>query len=163
MMFCRRFLFACLPWIALAMLAPASVLAGDITIRDLRSSPPVEIVLDGDDIAALPDATIVTRTDFTDGETRFEGPLATAVFALAGVEGWDVARMIAANDYAVDIPAKDFTVYGVILAHSADGARLSRRDKGPYWVMYPLDDFDELSDPVYNNRLIWQLVAVELR
>ena len=46
---------------------------------------------------------------------------------------------------------------------TANGERLSRRDKGPIWLIYPLDDHEELKDPVYTIRLIWQLTAMELR
>ncbi len=45
----------------------------------------------------------------------------------------------------------------------ADGERLSLRDKGPLWLMYPIDDHAELQDPLYNVRLIWQLTSMELR
>ena len=51
----------------------------------------------------------------------------------------------------------------MILAMQADGTRLSIRDKGPIWLMYPVDDFPELQDPKYNLRLIWQLTVMELR
>lgn len=66
------------------------------------------------------------------------------------------------TDYFVDIPASDFRRYNAILAMEADGTRLSRRDKGPLWLMYPLTDHPELQgDPVYITRLIWQLVRIE--
>ena len=45
---------------------------------------------------------------------------------------------VAANDYYVDIPTEDFTTYDAILAMEADGERLSRREKGPLWLMYPI-------------------------
>ncbi len=51
----------------------------------------------------------------------------------------------------------------MILALRTNGARLTIRDKGPIWLMYPLDDHAELRDPVYNSRLIWQLTTMELR
>lgn len=72
-------------------------------------------------------------------------------------------HLVAANDYSFDIPLSDLTEYDVILAMQADGTRLSIRDKGPIWLMYPVDDFPELQDPKYNLRLIWQLTVMELR
>ena len=51
---------------------------------------------------------------------------------------------IAANDYFVDIPTQDFRDYDAILAMEADGKQLSRRDKGPLWLMYPISDHAEL-------------------
>ena len=43
-----------------------------------------------------------------------------------------------------------------------DGEKLSRRDQGPIWLMYPLDDYSELRDSIYNTRLVWQLTKIEL-
>ena len=114
------------------------------------------------DLAALPQVTIVTGTEFTDAAAVYEGPLARTV--LSGLrDGATEARMIAANDYEVVIPLSDFDRYDVVMALKQDGQTLSRRDKGPIWVMYPMDANPELRGPLYDNRLIWQLVAVRLR
>ena len=135
----------------------------ELTVVDTTASPPVEIVLSEAQLNALEQQTLVTKTDYTDGPTTFIGPLVIDVMALVGQGPWETARMIAANDYAVEIPVSDFKAYDVILAHTMNGKPLSRRDKGPYWIMYPLDSHVELQDPLYNNRLIWQLKMIELR
>ena len=70
-------------------------------------------------------------------------------------------RFVAANDYYVDIPTSDFADYDAILAMEADGEPLSRREKGPLWLMYPISDHAELRDPIYLRRLIWQVVRIE--
>jgi hypothetical protein len=115
------------------------------------------------DLLALPQVTIRTRTEFTDGVTEFVGPLARDAIASIGVGTATKVHLVAANDYAIDIPLSDLTDYDVILALRTDGKRLTIRDKGPIWLMYPLDDHAELQDPMYNNRLIWQLTVIELR
>jgi hypothetical protein len=113
------------------------------------------------DLAALPQHRIVTGTEFTDGPTTFSGPLARDV--LAPPRGATVVVLSAVNDYSVEAPVEDFRDYDVIMATSMNGTPLSRRDKGPIWLMYPLDDHAELADPVYVNRLIWQLDRVAFR
>ncbi|MEM6619963.1 MAG: molybdopterin-dependent oxidoreductase [Pseudomonadota bacterium] len=124
-----------------------------------------ETVLTLADLAALPQATLRTGNDFVDGSRDFRGPRAADVVAL--LDGLpaavDEAFLTAANDYTTTVPLSDFARFGVILAMQMDGAPLSRRDKGPIWLIYPIDDFDELRDPSINNRLIWQLVRMELR
>lgn len=134
-----------------------------LTLRDTTTTPPTEIALTAADIDAIPVQTIRTHTDFTDGVTEFTGPRIMDLLALIGTGSATEAHVIAANDYSVEIPLPEFTKYGVILAREANGKRLSPRGKGPFWVMYPLDDFSELQDPVYNNRLIWQVTKIELR
>jgi hypothetical protein len=112
-------------------------------------------------LAALPQATVVTENEFATGMVAYRGPLMRDVLAQLGLGDVAEVRLIAANDYFVDIPTEDFRAYDAILAMEADGKRLSRRDKGPLWLMYPISDHAELNDPVYLRRLIWQLVRIE--
>lgn len=71
-------------------------------------------------------------------------------------------RMVALNDFSVRLPASDAFDYEVILEILRDGQEMPIRDKGPIWLMYPIDDHPELSDPVYNDRLIWQLKTISV-
>ena len=70
----------------------------------------------------------------------YRGPLMRDVLAQLGLDDVAEVRLIAANDYFVDIPTEDFRAYDAILAMEADGKRLSRREKGPLWLMYPISD-----------------------
>lgn len=114
-----------------------------------------------EDLAALPQVEVATATEFTDGIVTYRGPLMRDVLARFGLDDADTLRFVAANDYYVDIPASDFREFDVILAMQADGKALSRRDKGPLWLMYPISDYPELSDPLYLRRLIWQVIRIE--
>lgn len=134
------------------------------------ASPVLELVgvedsqtldLTAEDLGAMPQTTVVTTTDFSNGMITFSGPLARDVLAKFGLDKLETVRFIAANDYYVDIPTADFKTYDVILAMVADGKPLSRRDKGPIWLIYPITDHAELSDPLYLRRLIWQVVRIE--
>jgi hypothetical protein len=66
------------------------------------------------------------------------------------------------NDYSADIPLSDFMNYDVILAWSMDGQPLTRRDKGPLWIIYPRDAVPELRDERYEHRWVWQLASLLL-
>jgi len=134
-----------------------------LTIRNAADPSQAEVIFDEAELLALPQVTIRTETDYTDGVVEFVGPLARDVLASFDLGAVTTVHLVAANDYSFDIPLSDLTEYGVILALQADGKRLSMRDKGPIWLMYPLDDFPELQDPKYNLRLIWQLTVMELR
>jgi hypothetical protein len=134
-----------------------------LLIRNTLPVAKAEARFSEEDLLALPQITIRTQTEFTDGVVEFVGPLARDAVALIDAGGATTIHLVAANDYALDIPLGDLTNYDVILAVQANGKRLSIRDKGPIWLMYPLDDHAELQDPVYNLRLIWQLVRMELR
>lgn len=138
----------------------ASTESGVLTLTNSITGTVVELNLE--EILALPQTTINTENEFVDAMTAFEGPLGRDLMALLG-EGGTTVVLTAVNDYAVEVPLEDFMNYDVVFALSANGERFSLRDKGPIWVVYPMSDHSELQDPVYNARLIWQLVKVELK
>lgn len=120
-----------------------------------------QIALTLEQLAALPQVTITTENEFIDGVAAYRGPLARDVIAPLGVDRAATLRFTAANDYSIDIPVSDFLDFDVILAMEADGARLSRREKGPLWLMYPISDHPQFRGRPYSDRLIWQVVSIE--
>lgn len=114
-------------------------------------------------LEALPQVTIDTGNAYVDGVVRFRGPLMRDVLDLVGLDDAELVRLTAANDYTVDIPTDDFRSYDAILAMIADGKRLSRRERGPLWLVYPMSQHPELTESQYNRRLIWQVVRIDAR
>lgn len=157
-----RSLCAAVLGLAAGLAAPTAAPAQDAALtltRGAGSSETLEFSLES--LSELPQVTIVTENEFSDGPVSYRGPLVRDVLAHLGLDQTETVRITAANDYYVDIPTSDFRRYSVVLAIEADGKRLSRREKGPIWVMYPISDHPELRDPVYNTRLIWQVVRIE--
>jgi len=115
-----------------------------------------------EELLALGQIALTTENDFVDGKPRFEGPLMRDLIAAVSGQNTEVARLFAENDYTVEIPTQEFLDYDVVLALTQDGKNLSLRDMGPIWLIYPMSDHPELADPSNNNKLIWQLVRVEL-
>jgi hypothetical protein len=135
---------------------------GLMLIRPAELGGAVERMVSVEELQALPQVTINTETEFTDGIAAFAGPLARDVVALIGQGTGTRVRLTAVNDYAIEIELKDFDDYDVIFALSMNGSLFSPRDRGPVWVMYPLSDHEELQDPAVNAKLIWQLVKLEV-
>lgn len=102
---------------------------------------------------------IVTRTSWTDGDTKFEGILARNLMKAVGATGTR-AQAVAANGYKVFLPLSDFEMYDVLLAFSVNGEKLRLRTKGPIWVIYPEDV--KLAGTVREERMIWQLVELRV-
>jgi len=119
------------------------------------------VELFAEDLAELRQVTIITENAFVDGKVAYRGPLVRDVIDRLGLGEADLLRFTAANDYSIEIPASDFRNYDTIFAMEADGQKLSRREKGPLWLMYPISDNEELRDPIYIHRLIWQVVRIE--
>ena len=64
----------------------------------------------------------------------------------------------ALDDCLTLIPWDDRTRYGVILAHTQDGQRLSNQRWEPLWIIYPRDENPaELKGPIAESRFVWQV------
>ncbi|MEZ5582727.1 MAG: molybdopterin-dependent oxidoreductase [Candidatus Competibacteraceae bacterium] len=101
-------------------------------------------------------------TPWTDGVQAFEGVLMRDVMKAVGATGQEVFAS-ALNDYAITIPLDDFTQYPILLAFAANGKLLTRRDKGPLWIIYPTNEFSELESATYVARSVWQLDRLDVR
>lgn len=118
------------------------------------------VVFDANTLADLGTVTIETNTIWTEGVSTFEGvPLKTLV-DLAGVDG---GRLLASaiNNYQVEIPVSDAVEGGPIIAFLMNGERMSVRDKGPLWVIYPYDQNADYRSEVTYSRSIWQVDRIE--
>ncbi|MBJ2153188.1 molybdopterin-dependent oxidoreductase [Paracoccus sp. IB05] len=116
-----------------------------------------------DAIMELPVHELSTSTAVTEGIQHFEGHLMRDVLALLRREEGEVVTLGALNGYEIDIPMRDFHRFDVILAWRMNGQTLHPRDKGPYWIVYPRDQHQELQDIRYDIRWIWQLNRIEIR
>ncbi|WP_425101890.1 molybdopterin-dependent oxidoreductase [Tropicibacter sp. S64] len=116
---------------------------------------------DYDMLAALPVTLFTTSTPWTDGPTEFAGVALADLLDAVAAQG-NVLHSEADNGYIVDIPVSDATETHPVLAYMRDGKRMSVRDKGPLWIIYPFDDLPR-GQELYFNRSIWQLRTIEVR
>lgn len=125
-----------------------------------NTNAPGEARFDREMLMQLGWTTIETHTYFTEGPQSFSGiPLGNLLAAIgAGGESLDA---IALNDYAVVIPVADAAEHGVFLALDHNGAPMRIRDKGPIWVIYPLEAESPPRED-FNARMIWQLNRIEV-
>lgn len=112
-------------------------------------------------LAALPQHSFATRTPWYAQARRFTGPLLREVLKAAGASG-TALRLIALNDYRVDMPFDDTQRHDVLLARLLDDQPMAVRDKGPLFVVYPFDTRPELRSAVYYSRSAWQLRTIEV-
>ena len=114
------------------------------------------VELDYHALVDLPSLTFKTTTIWTDGIQTFEGvPLKTLLIKAGITEG--VVLATAVNDYAVEIPLSDISDTAPIVAYKNNEERMSLRDKGPLWIVYPYDSASEFQSEVVYSRSIWQL------
>ena len=146
-------------WAVDAPLGPV-VLTISSRLRDGTRGNPVHC-----DMAALerlPQTSYRTHTPWYSQPRKFTGPLLRDVLASAGLHGSQL-RLVALNDYRVDLPFDDVLQHDVLLARLMDDKPMAVRDKGPLFVIYPFDQQAALRNAVYYSRCAWQLRAIEVQ
>jgi hypothetical protein len=142
-------------WASFAMAVEADTDAAVVlTVRVGEDAGPVQYSLA--DLRAMPVVSFETSTIWTSGAQRFTGVSLAQLAALAGAkDGWIEAHAL--NEYAVEIPLSDAVEGGAIVAYERNGQAMSRRGKGPLWIVYPFDSKPEYRTEKTYTRSIWQL------
>lgn len=114
------------------------------------------------ELLELPQYHIVTATSWTP-RSEFVGPLLLDVLARVGAHGTTL-EFHSLNQYTFAIPVADAARYGVILALSRDGKRLTPSDFGPIFVVYPRDQYPhELKTPITEAKYVWQVTGFRVQ
>jgi len=134
------------------------VVAGNIRETNVGD----EAHFDREMLTTLGMETLETTTPFEEGPQVFQGPRLAALLKAVGADG-QVIIATALDGYTVEIPAQDMLDYPVILAMIWNGKEMGIRNKGPTWIVYPLDQYPELVGEKFSARSIWQLSSIRIR
>lgn len=151
-------------WVATASALPAPTgqplltITGKIRVPDGSAS----VRFDRAGLESLGTTSFTTKTLWHPGPVEFTGVPMARLMAAVGSFG-DTAVATALNDYVTEIPVGDFSTYNVLLALKSDGEYMSRRDKGPLFIVYPYDSNPDLQHQRFYNRSAWQLVSLAIR
>ncbi|KZB71420.1 hypothetical protein AUQ43_11650 [Thalassospira sp. MCCC 1A01148] len=103
---------------------------------------------------------ISTSTEWTDGVQTFRGVAFDLLFDTYGLNA-ETVRVSALNDYSVMVPANVLREDGAILAYHLNGAEMSVREKGPFWVIFPYDADEQFQTDTYWAYSVWQVKSVD--
>ncbi|WP_421200501.1 hypothetical protein [Aeromonas enteropelogenes] len=150
-------------WSAFILLALASACASD-------ASPLITLVLpDGQqrqlnetDLATLPQTEFQTVTPWTRGTHRYRGPTLTTVLAAQGVPQARKIAVSALNGYQQEVDLALFDGVPLTLVRHEDDKPLTRRNKGPLWLLIPFSDYPKLDVPAIHNNMVWQVNRIEV-
>lgn len=140
--------------LALTVSLPDAVRAHDVVLT--ISVGDRSFTMTDDDLLALPQYSVETTTQWTDGVLRFGGPSLRDVLDAAGVTEGEI-KMYAVNDYSVAIPWSAIGAEIPVVANRLNGAPFSLREKGPLWVVFPYDSGEEYRTEQIFSYSIWQL------
>lgn len=113
-------------------------------------------------LGAFKQHTLSTGNPFESGLQTYQGPLLRDLLASVGGNG-SVLIAEALDGYSIEIPIGDADDYDMLLATTWNGIVMTVRDKGPIWIVYPVDQHEELADEVYSGRSIWQLAKLTVQ
>jgi hypothetical protein len=152
----RYFLGATAATVGSAVLGPAFA-QSDAVLLEISGQVPTTRTFTMSQLQDIGTTRLITSTAWTDGTPEFEGVLGRSVLEAVGSVRASQVTALALNGYRADIPLSDFYEYDVLFAWSMDGKMLTRRDKGPLWIVYPRDAVPQLREERYEHRWVWQL------
>jgi hypothetical protein len=136
--------------------------AQEATLLLTGKVPGGSVTLTIEQIAALPQRALKEQPTSFPEPLTFKGPSLAHVLKLVGASGSDLT-LSAADDYKVDISAKDIATFDPILAIEKDGVRMAPDDFGPFFVMWPFKEKPEIDNEAYQAKAIWQVVKIEVK
>ena len=113
------------------------------------------------DLMALPQVSFTTSTIWTAVPARFSGPSLALVLDAADAPDGDL-RMMAINDYKVDMPRARVEPALPIIANRIDGVPFGTRSKGPLWLVFPFDSDPRFQTEKVYSFSIWQLTHIQI-
>jgi hypothetical protein len=146
--------------VALAAIATFSVPAVAQDPTGLQVSGAETLTFSLEDLDALAQITITTTTIWTEGEVTFTGPSLRDVLDAAGIEAQNLS-LRALNDYAIEMPAPAVGAAYPIIATRQNGAVMSVREKGPFWIIFPYDSDAAFQNERTYSQSIWQLDRID--
>ncbi|MEJ8852152.1 molybdopterin-dependent oxidoreductase [Variovorax rhizosphaerae] len=115
------------------------------------------------DLLALKAVRLVTATAWTP-RSEFAGPELSTVLAAAGVSDKATEmRFYAIDAYEITIPISDLTKYKPVMAHTQNGRRLEIATRGPFFLVYPRDQYPELTKINGQAQFVWMVCKIVVR
>jgi hypothetical protein len=158
----KHLLRVVLSTLVLAWLSPSAIsqeIEGKLTL--VGKVQDGEVVLSREAIAALPQVTLTEQHVSMKAPATFKGPYVGDVLALAKASGSSI-KMLALDDYVASASIADIEKYRPILAMEMDGKLMTVRDFGPYFLIWPFSEHQEVNTDVFHANAVWQLIRIEV-
>lgn len=121
-----------------------------------------EITLDEAALAALPQVEFETATPWTLGTHRYRGPTLKSVLAAQQMDSASAIDVAALNGYQQRVDLSLFAKVPLTLVRYQDDKPLTRRNKGPLWLLVPLSAHPDMDVSAIHNNMVWQVIRIEV-
>lgn len=140
-----------------------------VSLEPVKSRASIELVgSDGvaqtatfSEIESLGLHRVTTSTFWPADDGTYEGVLLSELLAKFGLDEARAIRISAADGFSQIMPREDWTRWPILLATRKDGRLMSRRNKGPFRIIYPRDSDPALADLSFRLRWVWLVKRIE--
>ncbi len=149
-----------LSWQALAAEPVVLTLYGDMQL-DGRQYERIDYSLS--ELQALPQGKIITAHPWVSEPHQYRGPdLVLLLGQLFGHRRVTSLYLEALNGFSVTVDWSQVAPFSPILAWQDNGRVMSRRNKGPLWLMLPFDRLSEMQQANFRHFMAWQLRVIRV-
>jgi len=107
--------------------------------------------------------SLTTITPWRDAPAEFVGVRLRDVLTAHGLDQETSIRVIAENDYAVELYSEAWMTMDALIATRVDGKAHSRRARGPLQIVFPMTDQPELGQGANQRYWVWMAAAIEVQ
>mgnify|MGYP000877130906 FL=1 len=110
----------------------------------------------------MPQVEFETATPWTLGTHRYRGPTLKSVLAAQQVDSASAIDVAALNGYQQRVDLSLFAKVPLTLVRYQDDKPLTRRNKGPLWLLVPLSAHPDMDVSAIHNNMVWQVIRIEV-
>ena len=127
------------------------------------NSPRGSFLFNEKEFLKLKSVKLVTATAWTP-RSEFVGPELSTVLEAAGVPATaKEMRFYAIDAYEITIPTTDLVNYRPVMAHTQNGERLVVATRGPVFLVYPRDQYPELTAIKGQAQFVWMVCKIVVK
>jgi hypothetical protein len=127
------------------------------------NSPRGSFLFSEKDLLKLKTVKLTTATAWTP-RSEFIGPELSTVLEAAGVPATAKdMRFYAIDAYEITIPTTDLVKYRPVMAHTQNGERLAVATRGPVFLVYPRDQYPELTAIKGQAQFVWMVCKIVVK
>ncbi|MEF1283597.1 MULTISPECIES: putative pterin-binding protein [unclassified Vibrio] len=143
-------------WAALlSSILSFQTLGSQLVIRAADQQP---IVLTHEQVTSLfPPTSFTTSLPWFEDKKDITGFKVSDLLTHLGINDAFSVSFLALNDYAASSQIKDIKKYQPIVAYQIDNQPIKVRNKGPYWLVFNLDQYPEIDNAVFHAQMVWQI------
>ncbi|PSJ44011.1 molybdopterin-binding protein [Zobellella endophytica] len=115
------------------------------------------------ELQAMPQRVITTSHPWGQQPHTYRGPdLVALMSSLFGHARIKTLYLEALNGYSISVDWQKLAPFQPVLAWQENGRVMSRREKGPLWLVLPFDQVPELQQADFLHFMTWQLRQIKV-